>query len=136
MGSLLALPGSTLPHTPASPLASSSGQGGSEDWPLGLWAGTFLSADEVRQGWLPTDLSPQCQARHEPVRDRSVSSSRQPGSVGAGTQGPRRAGAASQLLAVTERIAQILRHVIGQRGYSRQRNSLGKGSEEEKYSPA
>lgn len=39
------------PHPPASPLASRSGQGGAEGWPFGHWAGTFLSADEVRQGW-------------------------------------------------------------------------------------
>lgn len=72
---------------PASPLAPSSGHAGAEDWPLGHWAGTFLSADEVRQGWLPTDLSPQFWARDEPVGDKSVSSSRQPGPGGAGTPG-------------------------------------------------
>ena len=31
------------------------------------------SADEVRQGWLPTNLRPQCWARHKPVGDRLVS---------------------------------------------------------------
>lgn len=35
-------------------------QGGAEGQPLSSWAGTFFSADEVRQGWPLADLSPPC----------------------------------------------------------------------------
>lgn len=35
-------------------------QGGAEGQRLSYWAGTFFSADEVRQGWPLADRSPPC----------------------------------------------------------------------------
>lgn len=52
----LVLPALPDPRTPIPYLCGLPAQG----QPLSYWAGTFLSADEVRQGWPLTDLNPQC----------------------------------------------------------------------------
>lgn len=92
-------PYSLLPHVSRLP---AQGRMGLRAGPLAAKQ-VLSSADEAKQGWPPTDLGPQGvpvpsqagSARRKSAGDRSVSWSKQPGPVRAGTQGW--AEAASQL---------------------------------------
>ncbi|KAF6278092.1 hypothetical protein mRhiFer1_009379 [Rhinolophus ferrumequinum] len=105
--------------------------------PLRYWAGTFLSADEVRQGWPLTDLNPQC----TPVLSQAQLGICQwvkgqfcgQRSLDMWEQTRKSSGEQGQFHSShnrRQRTSGILRDVIGQRGHSRKRNSLSKGSEE------
>lgn len=104
---------------------------------LSYWAGTFLSADEVRQGWPLTDLNPQC----TPVLSQAQLGSCQwvkgqfcgQRSLDMWEQTRKRSGEQGQSHSAHNRLQRtsgVLRDVIGQRGHSAERNSLSKDSEE------
>lgn len=58
-GEELVLPAHPDPRIPIPYLCGLPAQDGAEGQPLSYWAGMSLLADEVRQGWPLTDLSPQ-----------------------------------------------------------------------------
>lgn len=132
-GEGLVLPALPDPRTPIPYLCGLPAWG----QPLSYWAGTFLSADEVRQGWPLTDLNPQC----TPVLSQAQLGSCQwvkgqfcgQRNLDMWEQTRKSSGEQGQFHSSHNRLQRtsgILRDVIGQRGHSTERNSLSKDSEE------